>query len=93
MMFRMLWGVDVVAALVALAFFVIGIDDGTVSSFNMMLWIALLAGLAVIVFGSNALQARGQRSLAFILAAVLAVPALLACLFFALLLVSGVRWN
>jgi hypothetical protein len=49
--------------------------------------------LAVIVFGSNALQARGQRSLAFILAAVLAVPALLACLFFALLLVSGVRWN
>jgi hypothetical protein len=93
MMFRMLWGVDVVAALVALAFFVIGIDDGTVSSFNMMLWIVLLAGLAVIVFGSNALQARGQRSLAFILAAVLAVPALLACLFFALLLVSGVRWN
>jgi hypothetical protein len=92
-MFRMLWGVDVVAALVALAFFVIGIDDGTVSSFNMMLWIALLAGLAVIVFGSNALQARGQRGLAFILAAVLAVPVLLACLFFALLLVSGVRWN
>jgi len=92
-MFRMLWGVDVVAALIALAFFVIGIDDGTVSSFNMMLWIALLAGLAVIVFGSNALQARGQRGLAFILAAVLAVPVLLACLFFALLLVSGVRWN
>jgi len=89
----MLWGVDVVAALIALAFFVIGIDDGTVSSFNMMLWIALLAGLAVIVFGSNALQARGQRGLAFILAAVLAVPVLLACLFFALLLVSGVRWN
>jgi hypothetical protein len=93
MMFRMLWGVDVVAALIALAFFVIGIDDGTVSSFNMMLWIALLAGLAVIVFGSNALQARGQRGLAFILAAVLAVPVFLACLFFALLLVSGVRWN
>jgi len=93
MMFRMLWGVDVVAALIALAFFVIGIDDGTVSSFNMMLWIVLLAGLAVIVFGSNALQARGQRGLAFILAAVLAVPVLLACLFFALLLVSGVRWN
>jgi len=89
----MLWGVDVVAALIALAFFVIGIDDGTVSSFNMMLWVALLAGLAVIVFGSNALQARGQRGLAFIIAAVLAVPVLLACLFFALLLVSGVRWN
>jgi hypothetical protein len=93
MMFRILWGVDVVASLIALAFFVIGINDGTVSSFNIMLWIALLAGLAVIVFGSNALQAKGQHGLAFILAAVLAVPALLGCLFFALLLVSGVRWN
>ena len=93
MMFRVLWGVDVVAALIALAFFVVGIDDGTVSSFNIMLWLALLAGLAVIVFGSNALHVKGQRGLAFILAGVLAVPAILACLFFALLMVSGVRWN
>jgi hypothetical protein len=92
-MFRILWGVDVVAALVALAFFFIGIEDGTVSSFNIMLWLALLGGLAVIVFGSNVFHVRGQHGLAFILAAVLAVPALLACLFFAFLLVSGVRWN
>ena len=93
MMFRILWGVDVVAALTALAFFAIGIEDGTVSSVNLMLWLALLAGLTVIVFGSHALQAHGQRGLAFIVAAVLGVPVLLGCLFFALLLVSGVRWN
>lgn len=92
-MFRILWGVDVVVALVALAFFFIGIEDGSVTSFNAMLWLALLGGLAVIVFGSNAFHVRGQHGLAFILAAVLAVPALLACLFFAFLLVSGVRWN
>jgi hypothetical protein len=49
--------------------------------------------LAVIVFGSHALQAHGQRGLAFTVAAVLGVPVLLGCLFFALLLVSGVRWN
>lgn len=93
MMFRVLWSVDVVAALIALAFFVIGIEDGTVSSFNIMLWIALLGGLAVVVFGSNALRVKGQHGLAFILAAVLAAPALLACLFIAFLMVSGVRWN
>jgi hypothetical protein len=58
-----------------------------------MLWIALLAGPAVIVFGSNALHAKGQHGLAFILAGVVAVPAILACLFFSFLLVSGVRWN
>lgn len=93
MMFRLLWGVDVVAALIALGFFVIGIGDGTVSSVNIMLWLALLAGLAAIVFGSNALQANSQHGLAFIVAAVLGVPALLTCLFFAFLLASGVRWN
>lgn len=93
MMFRILWGVDVVAALIALAFFAIGIEDGTVSSFNIMLWIALLGGLAVVVFGSNSLHVKGQHGLASIVAAVLAVPALLACLFIAFLLVSGVRWN
>ena len=92
-MFRLFWGVDVVAALVVLAFFFIGIEDGSVSSFNITLWLALLAGLAVIVFGSNAFQVRGQHGLAFILSAVLAVPALLACLFVGFLLVSGVRWN
>ena len=93
MMFRILWGVDIIAALTALAFFAIGINDGTVSSVNILLWLALLVGLAVIVFGSNALQANGQRGLAFIVAAVVGVPVLLGCLFFALLLASGVRWN
>lgn len=93
MMFRLLWGVDVVAALIALGFFVIGIEDGTVSSVNIMLWLALLGGLAAIVFGSNALQANSQHGLAFIVAAVLGIPALLGCLFFAFLLASGVRWN
>jgi hypothetical protein len=93
MVFRILWGIDVLVALTALAFFAIGIEDGTVSSFNIMLWIALLGGLAVVVFGSNTLHVRGQHGLAFILAAVLAVPVLLACILFAFLLASGVRWN
>jgi len=93
MFFRILWSIDVLVALTALAFFGLGVEDGTVSSFNIMLWIALLAGLAVVVFGSNALHVRGQHGLAFILAAVIAVPAILAGLLFAFLLISGVRWN
>jgi hypothetical protein len=93
MFFRTLWSIDVLVALTALAFFGLGVEDGTVSSFNIMLWIALLAGLAVVVFGSNALHVKGQHGLAFILAAVIAVPAILAGLLFAFLLISGVRWN
>ncbi|HEY2864180.1 MAG TPA: osmoprotectant transporter permease [Casimicrobiaceae bacterium] len=93
MSFRILWAVDVAAALVALAFFAIGIEDGTVSPFNIVLWIALLAGLAVIVFGSNALYLKGQHGLAFILAGVLAAPATLACLLLGFLLISRASWH
>jgi hypothetical protein len=91
--FRVLWGVDIVAALIGVAFFFIGLADGTVSSFNMMLWLALLAGLAVVVFGSRALHRNGQRWPALALAGVLAFPALLFALMIVVFVVSGARWN
>src|SRR5207247_2608749 len=42
--FRIVWGIAIVVALVGVAFFLIGIADGSVSSFNIVLWIAVLAG-------------------------------------------------
>jgi hypothetical protein len=93
MLFRILWGVCVVAAVIAVAFFFIGIADGSVSSFNIVLWVALLGGLAVVVFGSRALARRGQKLPAVALAAVLAVPTLLFGLMFVVMIVGGVRWQ
>ena len=37
--FRILFGIDTLVAVVALWFFVIGLGDGSVSSFNMLLWL------------------------------------------------------
>jgi hypothetical protein len=91
--FRVLWSIDVVAAAVAVAFFLIGIADGTVSSFNIVLWVALLGGLAVIVFGSRALEQRQKRGAAIALAGVLAVPSLLFAAMIAVFALSGARWN
>jgi len=91
--FRVVWAIAVIVALLGVAFFFIGIADGTVSSFNIVLWAAVLAGLAVVVFGSRALSKRGQVAAAAVLAAVLAVPGVLYALFLLAAVTSGVRWN
>jgi hypothetical protein len=93
MVFLALWVVDIAVALIVVAFFFIGIADGSVSSFNIVLWIGILAGVALVVFGSRALRARGNAALAIALAAVLAVPALLYGLLLVIAITSGVRWN
>ena len=40
--FRLFLAIDAAAALVALYFFFIGLGDGSVSSFNIAIWLALL---------------------------------------------------
>ncbi|MCX7313562.1 MAG: osmoprotectant transporter permease [Alphaproteobacteria bacterium] len=91
--FRCFLVIDAIALLIALYFFGVGLGDGSVSSFNMGLWVMLLGGLIAIVGGGLGLNAKGQRGLALGLLAVLAVPALLAGLFMLLILILQPRWN
>ena len=90
---RTLLGIDVLAALVAVYFFVVGLNDGSVSSFNGGLWAGLLAGVAAVVGGGWALQAKGQRGAAVAVLLILAVPAALFGLFLALIMITQPRWN
>ena len=46
--FRILWVMAVIVALLGAAFFFIGIADGTVSSFNIVLWAAVLAAMLTV---------------------------------------------
>src|ERR1051325_6776079 len=62
MIFKILWGIDALTALVFVVFFIIGIGDGTVSSFNIMLWLLILGILAAVLIGSISLQRVGRRS-------------------------------
>ena len=91
-LFRIVWGIDVIVALIALLFFVWGINDGSVSSFNMALWVGILAALGIVVFGSRALHLKERRVAATLLAAVPAVPALLYGLLIIAMTVGGTRW-
>ena len=93
MLFRILWAIDIVVALVAIGFFVWGLGDGSVSSFNIALWVGIFAALAIVVIGSRALNLKGQRVLATLLAALPAIPAVGYAVLVVAMLVSGARWN
>jgi hypothetical protein len=91
--FWLLWGFDVLIALVVLYFFVIGLADGSISSFNMGLWLLILLAVGGVVLGSLWLHSAGHSSAAKGVLLILAVPGLLCLLFFLSVLLLNPRWN
>lgn len=79
--------------LVLAGFFVIGLVDGSVSSFNIALWLALLGVATASLWGGLRLRAAQRHLAATAVLAVTAVPAVLAAAFVLLLLVTQPRWN
>ena len=92
-LFWIFLGIDALVALVVLYFFIVGLGDGSVSSFNGLLWLGILTGLAAVMGGGWMLKVSGQLKTAKILLSVVAVPAVLFFLFFLLLFLSKPRWN
>lgn len=91
--FWLLWGFDTIIALVVVYFFCLGLVDGSVSSFNMGLWLLMLLGVGIVVLGSLALRWRGRVRSATGLLLTLALPGLVAVLFLGAVLVTQPRWN
>lgn len=91
--FRILWGIDALVATLFVGFFLIGLADGSVSSFNLILWLGTLAALAAVLGGSIVLRKAGHSRLATTLVAALAVPSALTGLFFLGLIILNPRWN
>ena len=93
MLFWILLGIDAAVALVIAYFFFAGLADGSVSSFNMTLWLAIIGGVAGVLGGGWLLRAKGQRGAANGVMALLAVPGFLFGLFILLLIIVQPRWN
>lgn len=91
--FKIIWAFDALISVVILVFFFIGLTDGTVSAFNMGLWLLILAVLSAIMFGSIWLRSHQQRALATILLLVLAVPGFLYLAFICIMVFGGVKWQ
>lgn len=92
-LFRAFFACSTLTTLVAVAFFVIGLGDGSVSSFNLALWLGLLGVMALSLWAGYAWQARGKVGLAIAALAVTAIPGILAVLLVLLVLVTQPRWN
>jgi hypothetical protein len=87
------WAIDVVIAIIVLYFFLVGLADGSVSSFNIGLWLLLLLGLGSILGGSLWLKTAGHPTLAMVLLLILTIPGLLYGLFLLALVIAAPRWN
>lgn len=91
--FRILIAIDAVAAAVIGFFFVIGVGDGSVSSFNISLWIGILTAVAVILTAGILLHRNNRMVLGNLVLSILAVPATLYCAFFALIILTAPSWQ
>jgi hypothetical protein len=91
--FRILVAIDAVIACIALYFFSIGLADGSVSSFNISLWLGILGGIAAILVGGLVLNAKGYRRIADGVLLIMALPGVLFALFMLVLIISNPRWN
>ena len=92
-LFWVFWGIDAAICTIVAIFFLLGLANGSVSSFNIVLWIAIWATLAVVIAGSLWLKAAGRPVLGTLLLLVLAIPGLLYGLFLLLFVVTKTSWN
>ena len=91
--YRILCGIDAVIALITLYFFFAGLSDGSVSSFNILLWLALLGGIAAILGSGLLLKANKKLWPANGVLLILAAPGFLLGLLFLMLIVLQPDWR
>jgi hypothetical protein len=92
MAFWIFWGINATAAAILVVFFVIGVFDGSVSSFNMGLWLVMLGGAALVLLAGDALRRSGKRSLATKLLAVCAFPTIVMGVFLLAVVILQPNW-
>jgi high-affinity Fe2+/Pb2+ permease len=91
--FRILLVIDALVALVVAYFFVVGIADSSVSSFNITLWLGMLAIVAAVLGGGWMLNKSGQRAAANTVLAILAIPGLLFGVFILAAIILQPNWH
>ncbi len=92
-LFKIIYGLNAIVALIIFYFFFAGIADGTVSSYNAALWLMIIAALAAILWSSLWFKSHDHIILAFATLLVLAIPAILFALYFLIAILGNGRWN
>ncbi len=93
MVYKILLAIDAIVAAIVVYFFVVGLGDGSISEFNIQLWVVILLALAAIIGGGVLLDGKGYRKAANGVLLVLATPGVLYGLFLLLIVITQPRWN
>jgi hypothetical protein len=91
--FKILWGIDALAAVVILWFFIVGVLDGTVTHRNIKLWLFILLLAGSILWISLLLKRQGHDKYAMLTVLIIAIPAIIYGLFVLLMAFNNGRWN
>ena len=92
-LFWICWSLVLGATLVAFYFFFIGLADGSVSQFNMGIWLMLVLGLPILLLSAFWLKSQDRIKTAL---ALLSIPSLMVTaylIFLAAILLGNNRWN
>ena len=91
--FWILWGFAALICAIVLVFFFIGLADGSVSSFNIGIWLVIMIALIIIIGGSLLANKHNYPVLGMVLLLLLAVPGLLFGLILFLMTAANTSWN
>lgn len=91
--YRILLAIDAIAGAILFLFFAWGLSDGTVSSFNMHIWLAMLVVVGLILWGGLHFGARRQFLPAVGILSLLAAPCALAALLLIALMIAQPNWH
>ena len=89
----MLWSFDALITLVVIYFFIAGICDRSVGSFNITLWCSILAIAIGIPLMSLWLKSRNYLYVAKLLLWIMAIPGLFYLLFILIFIIGKTRMN
>ena len=92
-LFRILYTINVLASLVVVYFFFIGLSDGSITSFNIVEWLVILTVDASILIGGWKLKSNGHLTRANLVLLIAALPALVCVAYFLIAITMDVRWN
>lgn len=91
-LYKLLLGINLIAAAVILFFFLWGLSDGT-AFYAFGTWLLIMAAVVGLIATSVVLQKRGQKAASLGLLFPVAVPAFFYGLFILAVLILQPRWN
>jgi hypothetical protein len=93
MLFSILWIINAIVSFIIIYFFLVGLQDGSVSSRNIRIWIMLLCAAFVVLTGSIWFKSHANGRVAYALLSVFALPAFFYGIFMLVAIFGKVRWN